>query len=169
MSARVRTDLSTNSAFVADSLPRLARKRSALLALVLLAACSAPAPTPEPTPEPLTITGTFTLRAPGSIRTAQAGPGAKIHDCAGRDGYSDIDEGLGVTVRDEDGTTIGSSRLTQEGLEEVGDENRCHFTFAVQVTPASFYAIEVGDRGEITYSHADMEAAGWQVELSLGD
>jgi hypothetical protein len=147
----------------------VARKRSALLALVLLAACSAPAPTPEPTPEPLTITGTFTLRAPGSIRTAQAGPGAKIHDCAGRDGYSDIDEGLGVTVRDEDGTTIGSSRLTQQGLEEVGDEDRCHFTFTVEVTPAEFYTIEVGERGQVTYSHAEIEDAQWQVEFSLGN
>jgi hypothetical protein len=29
--------------------------------------------------------------------------------------------------------------------------------------------VEVGRRGTVNYSYADMEAASWKAELSLGD
>ena len=45
----------------------------------------------------------------------------------------------------------------------------CTVTFAVEVEPAKFYTIEIGTRGESTYSRADLEHDGYFINLSLGD
>lgn len=145
----------------------------AFVMAALLAGCGAapsPSPTVEPTPAPIVITGTFTLHDPGSIITERAGSLAPTTACAGTGGYSDIAVGLGVVVTDQDGRTIGTGRLTHDGIEDVGDEDFCAFAFTVPVAdPAEFYAIEVGSRGELTYSHEELESMGWEVTATLGE
>lgn len=150
-----------------------------LALIALIAGCGAaastpapttPAPTVEPIPAPLVITGTFTLYDESGIRLARANsPGDPVTRCEGSKGYSDIKEGLGVVVTNEDGRTIGSSRLTHEGLEEIGDDDFCALAFEVTVQPAEFYTVAVGQRGELTYSHAELEAADWDVIATLGE
>jgi hypothetical protein len=141
--------------------------------VVLLAGCGGTAqtaePTPEPTPEAFTIDGTFTLYADEDSIITQTGEGGpNVIACAGSGGYDDIEAGLGVVVRNEDGTTIGTGELTQEGLDDPGSETECTFAFSIDVPEAEFYSIEVGSRGELTYSAAEMEDQGWRVSFELG-
>jgi hypothetical protein len=45
----------------------------------------------------------------------------------------------------------------------------CQFWFKVDnVPPATFYRVEVGRRGEISYSLGQLKQASWSVELPLG-
>jgi hypothetical protein len=88
-------------------------------------------------------------------------------DCQGSGGYSDIGPGASVTVRNEKGETIGTSNLgSGEHISGFG----CTYDFTVDGVPnAKFYRIEVSHRGEVEYSRAEIEAADWNVNLSLGD
>ena len=91
--------------------------RSAFLAAMLTACGVATTPTPLPTPEPIVITGTFTLRDPGGIAIVREVGTRYPISCEGTGGYSDVTEGLGVVITDQDGRTIATDRLTQEGME----------------------------------------------------
>lgn len=45
----------------------------------------------------------------------------------------------------------------------------CEFRFTVDLAkPADFYVIEVAERGELTYSHEELQEAGWFVPLEIG-
>jgi hypothetical protein len=118
--------------------------------IVLLLACGAPASA--------TIKGSFVLD----------GFDATYHmaECRGTDGQSDIAPGLGVTVRDEHGNTIGSGALALDGTSRAG---HCAYTFAVAVPQAQSYEISVGTRARDTYSVSELAAAGWTVAMKLGD
>jgi len=133
----------------------------ALLALIALfvAACGAG---PTPTPSAHTITGTFTLRQDEVIDRSH-------DDCRGRGGYDDVAPGLGVTVKNETGVIIGTGALVGTGRVAYG-ATKCEYTFTVAGLPeANFYSIEVGRRGELTYSRAEIEAKTWHIEFSLGE
>jgi hypothetical protein len=39
----------------------------------------------------------------------------------------------------------------------------------VDAEDADFYSVEVSHRGEITYSRDELEAAGWSIDLTLGE
>ena len=145
----------------------------ALLLALILAGCGGAVATSTPgEATPPTITGTFTLSDPGGIAIERETGTRYPIRCEGTGGYSDVTEGLDVIVSDQDGRIIGTGRLTQEGMdrESIGTDDLCAFSFSVPVTdPAAFYSIEVGDRGELTYSHADLEGMGWAVEATLGE
>jgi hypothetical protein len=128
--------------------------------LLLVIACT-PAATPSPTPLIHVVTGTFTLTQDDFVD--RTGPG-----CAGKGGYDDIRNGLDVTIKNESGTILATGSLTSRTPSEI--TRTCTFTFTVPGVPddATFYVVEVGKRGELTYSHADMEAANWRVEFTLG-
>jgi hypothetical protein len=146
-------------------------RNSWLVTVLLLAACgtqATPEPTAEPTAESRTIDGTFTLHDDGGILTQTGEGGPNVVACAGAGGFDDIRTGLGVVVRNEDGTTIGSGSLTQEGIDDAGSEDHCVFAFSVEVPAAEFYSIEVGNRGELTFSAAEMEEQDWRVSFELG-
>jgi hypothetical protein len=109
-----------------------------------------------------TINGTFTLQgnslADGNFIAYDGG-------CDGTGGYDDIKAGLQVTVSNEAGTVIANGALGTGN--ETG--NGCQFPFKVERVPvAKFYKIAVGHRGELSYSHAEMKAAGWKVDFTLG-
>lgn len=139
-----------------------------------------------------TLTGEFSLSDTDSIS-------GSAESCRGTGGYSDFGPGMNVTVRDGSGEIIASSNTTSLDVEtyfgsdessELEDEARsegdddmdpeeladlmfdvlgCTVTFEVQVPEADFYAIEVGRRGELSYSRDELAERDWNVSLTLGD
>jgi len=103
------------------------------------------------------VTGTFVLRSDTD------GPDG---DCRGSGGYSDIRSGVTVTAKDGTGRTLATGRLGPGTRESIIS---CVFEFEVPgIAQSDFYSFEVGRRGELTYSHAEMEAARWTVGFELG-
>lgn len=92
----------------------------------------------------------------------------EVGACTGSDvsaGYDDIRPGTGVTVRNESGDIIATGRLDEGSWTGYS----CAFEFAIPDVPeADFYEFEISHRGEQRYSHADLEAQDFRVELSLG-
>lgn len=132
----------------------------AIVALALvLTACGGTAATPEPTEAGQDITGTFALHA-------QSGQFSGA--CEGTGGYSDIAAGMNITLEDGEGNVLGTSRFSNGQASE--DRQLCEFTFGFEDVPnADFYVLNAGDRGEQTYSRADMEAMDWDVALEIGN
>lgn len=123
------------------------RTSALFIAIVVLAGCG---------PQAFEIDGDVTLFSETE---------GSASNCYGTGGYSDISEGLSVTVRDESGMILATSRL--DAGRRTG--NRCTFAFMVSGVPqAEFYSVEVGRRGALTYSHDEMTANDWQVTASLG-
>lgn len=86
--------------------------------------------------------------------------------CQGHGGYGDIDSGLQVTVKDATGRLIASSALRTGRVEG----SACVFPFQItEITRSDYYTFEVGRRGDLTYSHAEMVANGWEAGFVLGD
>ena len=110
-----------------------------------------------------TIKGEMTLIDYDSFRRMSVGA-----SCSGDGGYSDIDEGATVSVRNQSGTLIGSGHLGAGKIE--GDVLKaCVVPFEVTgVKDAEFFQVEVSRRGGLSYSKADMEQRGWTVSASLG-
>ena len=135
--------------------------RGALALAVLLAACG-PAVTPTPAPTPIThaVTGTFTLR--------QDEPVIRGAGCKGTHGYDDIRDGLGVVARDAANMIVATGSLRSVPATGAGT-TICGYTFSLVVPDADFYTFEVGDRGALTYSRAELEARDWTVGFTLGD
>ncbi len=130
------------------------------------------------------VTGTFTLLGGGESTGSWA-------NCSGLGGYDDFAAGMDVTVRNESGTVIASTSMRNLSVDDskaidtalgsvdgpFKDEAAqaielegfaCTLVFVADVKPADFYTFEAGNRGDLTYSAAELEAADWHVELSLG-
>lgn len=140
----------------------------------------------------LTLTGRFTLSDNDSLR---GGP----ETCRGTGGYSDFGPGMNVTVRNGSGEIVASGNTanlvieeyfsddaTEERAEGSDEDNGddmspeeladmmfeflgCTVVFEVDVPKEDFYAIEVGRRGELSYSRAELEERNWGVSLTLGN
>jgi hypothetical protein len=107
-----------------------------------------------------TVEGDFTLMDPEGYSEDFAGGG-----CSGDGGYDDISAGTQVNIRDGSGELLASSSL------DAGEDMSiaCTFTFTVDDVPkADFYSVEVGDRGDLSYSYDEMVENSWYVSLSLG-
>lgn len=149
------------------ALQNVTRRQCGLLAVFLLTACGSAAP---PTPVTHDLSGTLTLR--NGDRVYQSATG-----CQGTGGYADIDQTLQVVVKSDAGAIIGTSALTSRRPPQTSDVNvtatnnrSCFFDFTVKALPvAAFYSVEVGRRGAVTYSKADLEAAGWKIETNIGN
>jgi hypothetical protein len=75
-------------------------------------------------------------------------------------------EGSPVTVTDQNGAIIGASTLDAGWFDE---QQGCIFPFRVTGLPdATFYSVEVGQRGSLTYSQSELEATGWEVWATPG-
>ena len=91
--------------------------------------------------------------------------------CEGLGGYSDIQAGAQLVVKDEAGKVIGSGALDQGhlDLDLFGAGSVCAFPFEIAGLPkAAQYQVGMGNRGSITYSFADLETKEWDVKLTLG-
>lgn len=134
---------------------------------LLLAGCggsseqSAAPSSPEPTePKTLNVFVTFKLT---DARTA-------VNGCVGTGGYDDIAPGTQVTLADQDGGILAVSELgTGTGAYE-GNSAACRWEVAMDDVPAdaTFYSLEVGDRGEITKSADEVTGGTLQFDVSLG-
>lgn len=147
-------------------------RRVLLAAVVLLtAACSGGGGSPSSSPNGQTVTGSFVLAAGDGSNFDSTGA-----ECHGATGYDDITAGLDVTAKDQDGTIIGTGKLSTGKVEKEfvngqfsAKVTACKFTFRLTALPeATFYTFQVGRRGELTYSKAEMEAASWTVAFTLG-
>lgn len=134
-----------------------------LVLAILLAGCG---PAATPTPSTHQLTGTMTLTADRDGIQSESGPG-----CYGTGGYDDIVVGTDVKVRDESGTLIATGALGDGNEQSApGALKICVFTFTVADVPdAAFYSVEIANRGELTYSAAEMDAADWAIGMTLGD
>ena len=133
----------------------------ALAIAVLLAGCggTAATPTPEPTAAGRDISGTFVLHAQDGLFNPN-------NACVGDGGYSDLRQGFGLTLRDGENNILSTARL---GAGDGSSRNQCVFEFVFEDVPdADFYSVQ-SERGELTYSRADMEARGWTVALEIGN
>lgn len=118
-------------------------------------------------PDTQTLTGSFTLTGSSNISRDGA-------SCSGTGGYDDIRGGLGVVVKDAAGKTIATGQLGPGVAMQTLDTGAitlydCRFPITLTDVPESdFYEIEVGRRGSLSYSQEQMEAAGWNVALTIG-
>jgi hypothetical protein len=88
--------------------------------------------------------------------------------CAGRDDYSDIQPGVPIRALDEAGSIVGLSSLPIGEIIFVRTRSfGCEFSWTIEVKDTDFYVFEIADRGGPTYSRAELEDAGWTVELSI--
>ncbi len=145
-----------------------------LLMLLIAAACTQPAvplgtvvpfasASAAPTATPVPSTLTYTVL--GHLDLNSSSIGRFAGHCNGTGGYSDLTGGAPVILRDEHGTIIASTVL-RDGQDMVV----CRFSFTLLDVPdtAKFYAITVGRRGEISESHDELAADGWEFGLTLG-
>jgi hypothetical protein len=102
----------------------------------------------------------------------------------GNGGYSDIRDGMSVTLKNSKGEIIeiGSMRLNRLGInlssargERLVDVCNYNYRFEGIPTNTESYVVVIGggNRGEVVYSKAQLEAAKptgeWEAEMSLGD
>lgn len=110
-------------------------------------------------PSTRTVSGVMTVvSGSGSLYS-----GSSYGVCTLSGGYDDITAGTTVTVRDSSGTIAGVGALGNGAGSSYG----CAFSFTVDDVPVSdFYTVEVGHRGEVTFTDAAVRDG--DLRLSLG-
>lgn len=81
--------------------------------------------------------------------------------CHGLGGYSDIRNGMKVTVRDGDGKVLASGDMKDS-------TGTCVFRASLDVKNSEYYQIEAGNRKPFVISKDEVESNDWEVRLSLG-
>jgi hypothetical protein len=170
---------------LAEPEPKKSRRKAVVLGSVaVLVALIGLAIVQAGSKERETISGTFTLFDIGGINGSPT-------SCSGEGGYSDVDAGMPVTIRDGDGTIVGSTstrNATQselvaslvddgddtsedeaEDLIESLDGSFCTLVFEAEVDDAEFYEVEVGTRGSLSFRKSELEDENWNVGFTLGD
>ncbi len=153
--------------------------------MVTIAAATSTDPTTTTATTSTTVPATQTVRGVFDLR----GVGYPFGDawdgiwtgCVGLGGYEDFGPGMAVVIRDADGTIIATGATRSLGSDLLdGDpflaaalqgfvEDVCRVVFEIPGVPDStFYTIEVGRRGNLTFSRDELATAGWTVEMSLG-
>lgn len=103
-----------------------------------------------------------TFTATGSITMIDYDMDRYQGQCFGSGGYSDMEAGTQVVVRDASGTSLAFGEL---GTGSVASPSECDFNFVVKDIPSGdkLYTIEVGSRGEINFT--EDEAIGLSFTL----
>jgi hypothetical protein len=98
--------------------------------------------------------------------------GSRDGGCQALGGYSDVKEGVPVTLKDGEGRLLGTSTLgsgTLGNTPDSPDQRACVFGFSFSDIPqVPFYTVEIGRRGEVSYSLADLQARSWTISVKLG-
>lgn len=143
--------------------------RVGVLALALTSSCGGnggPRVAPTTTVPTHSLSGTLTLK--DEVNEFSGKP------CTGSRGYSDIQEGAQVTVKDEANMLLAVGRLgpgtTREARRtQFTAYSYCQFSFAIPSIPdRPFYQVEVSHRGALSYQRDDLESRSWTVDLSIG-
>jgi len=133
-----------------------------------VAGCSSSAPA---TPAQVHLKGTLTLSSGYLDNSTTSYVQTDGDPCAGGEGYSDISQGVAVTVGNQTGATIGVGALSGgvvQGARTTGTvtTGTCVFSFDVPVPGGqSEYTVTISHRGTQTYT-LDQVAAG--IALTLG-
>jgi hypothetical protein len=95
--------------------------------------------------------------------------------CQGAGGYTDLEQGTPVVIRDGDGEIIGTGHFTagrgagRGKVGVLGAPSACVFAFTVKHVPdTDTYLLELSHRGRVVYTHAELEANKWRVGAALG-
>jgi hypothetical protein len=135
---------------------------------------------------PLALTGSLYVIAYNDLQSSstflEGGiAGSYAGDCSGDDAYKDLREGTSVMARDDSGRVLANGTLGQgkggtlsggepgSDLERLGqDAFTCTFPFQLETLPkVCEYSIEVSDMGEVSFSKAELQRLGWEVDLSV--
>lgn len=142
---------------------KTARIAAASAALLVIAGCGGSGGK-EPA-KTFTASGTFTLK--------QVSLGDTPNDpCGGTGGFSDIQEGVAVVVRNSNGKKVALGQLGPGVRDELtltsdtSDSGYCVFPVEVTDIPAkgTIFSIEISHRGEIAFKKADAD----KLDLTLG-
>lgn len=92
-------------------------------------------------------------------------PSTADGSCSGNGGYSDIQEGASIVIRDSNSKKIALGRL-HAGHPADGESRICEFPFLIKDVKSGddIYSIEVSHRGEISFKPAESRS----IVLSLG-
>ncbi|MUL82996.1 MULTISPECIES: DUF732 domain-containing protein [unclassified Mycolicibacterium] len=108
--------------------------------------------------EKTTVNGTFVLIDNAGVD----GIASDGTTCQGANGYSDVNPGTPVTVKNGKGEVLATTTL---GPGKSGAAN-CTFSFTVPVTEGQDrYVLSVGHRGEFSYSFEQLVAKGILMQL----
>ncbi len=108
--------------------------------------------------EKTTVTGTFIL----SDNAGVDGIASDGTTCQGANGYSDVNPGTIVTVKNGKGDVLATTTLGPGK----GSAASCTFSFSVPLTEGEDrYVLSVGRRGEFSYSFEQLVAKGIQMQL----
>lgn len=105
------------------------------------------------------VSGTFTI-----FDSDSAGSGENSF-CEGDGGYGDLNSSTAVVVTNNSGEVLARTELGNG----VGDGfYLCEFSFKMELTEGEdAYIVAIGDRGEFSYSWAEISAPG-AIALSIG-
>lgn len=87
--------------------------------------------------------------------------GDRSQGCHGTGGYSDIRDGMKVTVRDGDGTVLSTGTMEDS-------TGTCVFRGDFEVGNADFYEIVAGNRSPYVVSKSELESNEWKLRLEIG-
>ncbi len=124
-----------------------------------------------------TLTGSLVVPAADNLQTLDwlgkittSSGGVQLGGpCSTSGVYGDITAGNTVTVRDDTGKVVGTAAL---GSGTLGFTSTavCVFTFTVPDVPAAkFITVEVGHRGSLTISGADLDTQHWSVQFQANE
>ncbi|MCO8127255.1 hypothetical protein NHL50_08545 [Acidimicrobiia bacterium EGI L10123] len=98
--------------------------------------------------------------------------------CKGGGGYDDLYVGQQMSLTNESGSIVALGRIDSaehvDGrTEQIGEGTctfyNCLFHFIIREIPQrAFYEVHAAGRGGPTYSHGDLNAAGWRVQHHIG-
>jgi hypothetical protein len=123
--------------------------------------------TPEAS-EMHTVTGVVVIESTQHFGLQGRGPYDVGDPCFGDAGFDDIRAGADIRALDEAGNVVGLGRLSTGALTDAEPVRVCQFSWTMEIDDAEFYAFEVANRGGPSFTRAELEALGWNVELSIG-
>lgn len=144
-----------------------AGRRPAVLAVLLVALLAACGHKPA-APAVHRVTGQYMVHGayPGVDPRTSNGQPCKAADV----GYADIEAGTPVTVKDGSGAVVARAALGEGRLRvTILARQDCVHPFSLTMPDRDSYLVEVGTRGAVTFSRADLRRAGWTVTLAIGN
>lgn len=124
-----------------------------------------------------TLTGSLVVPAADNLQTLDwlgkittSSGGVQLGGpCSTSGVYADITAGNTVTVRDDTDKVVGTAALGS-GTLGFSSNPVCVFTFTVPDVPAAkFITVEVGHRGSLTFSAADLDTQHWSVQIQANE
>jgi hypothetical protein len=145
------------------------RVTAAFCLVAMLAACgqASPAASPSTAPAPAASAAAASPETHIVLGTLAVAGRPIAEGNGGCDtAFGEVADGANVVVKDEHGTTVGTSTL--KIVTFGGDESQCHFAFTAVLPRAGFYHVSVAGRDGPTISFDDLAKASWKWEMALG-